>query len=295
MRTPEDLLASGLAVIDLAFDTPALYARKGKPKKKYAEWMLPLFSGGHDSTCACHVASRHPEFQGKVHHIDTGIGAKRTRRHVEETAAELEWKLKVYKSPETYEKFVRERGFPGPGRHHWVYVRLKDRCIRMMAARRRVVLVTGCRSQESIRRMGHVEPLKIGEVVGDVVKEKNRYWSAPCHDWSGEEQNAYMDYFDLPRNPLKLKLGMSGECLCGAFAAPGELDRIRVHVPDVAAEIDRLTKIALECGTHAVWGTRPPKQEKGKIKVPRTGPLCQGCDYKAVTIGIEFESVSSQK
>lgn len=299
MKTPPELLASGLAVIDRGFATGVIHYRnggRGKPRKEvalFANAMAPLFSGGHDSTCACHVASQHPNFDGTVHHIDTGIGSTRTRAHVEDTAKSLGWKLKVHKSPETYEKFVRDRGFPGPGRHQWVYVRLKDRCVRMIVNRRRVALITGCRSQESVRRMGHVEPIKIGEPFIDKktglekVDRKNRYWVAPCHDWSSEEQAAYMEEFDLPKNPVKLSLGMSGECFCGAFASPGEIERIRHHVPDVAAEIDRLAAVARECGKHDVWGTRPPGSRKG-LEVARTGPLCSSCDLKAANAGVVF-------
>lgn len=277
-RATDELLASGLAVIDSAFAAGAVR-------------MAPLFSGGHDSTCAVHVASRHPRFDGRVYHINTGIGAAATRRHVESVCREFGWELVVHRSAYTYERFIRERGFPGPGRHHWTYVRLKDRCVRVITAGRdRIALITGCRSQESVRRMGNVEPLKIGEKrKNGKVTDLKRAWVAPCHDWSADEQAAYMDEFDLPRNPVKLSLGMSGECFCGAFASPGELDRIRVHAPDVAAEIDRLAIIAKCCGVPDKWGQRPPSQRKGVVAVS-SGPLCSACDLKAAAAGIEFKA-----
>ena len=277
VRSPDALLASGLAVIDSAFAAGAVA-------------MVPLLSGGHDSISACHVASLHPRFGGDVYHIDTGIGSKATRAFVESTCRELGWRLSVFKSPSTYEKFVRERGFPGPGRHHWIYVRIKERCIRQMTAgRERRALITGCRKEESTRRMGTVEPLKIGEVRPKTgkVTDKKRAWTAPCHDWSDREQRDYMDEHDLPRNPLKEKLGMSGECFCGAFAMPNEIELVRRHAPDVAAEIDRLTAIARECGKHAVWGTRPPREKKGLVMV-KTGELCNGCGRRAASAGLLF-------
>lgn len=283
MRHPEELLASGLRVI--------ASARAYNPGP-----MIPLYSSGHDSLCACHVASKSDWFRGTVNIIDTGIGSAASHAHARQVCRELGWELKVWKSSETYEKFVRERGFPGPGRHHWIYVRIKERCVRMMTRRRgRVALITGCRSQESVRRMGHVEPVKLGEwetrrcpdgTERRVRVNKNRVWVAPCHDWSSEEQAAYMDYHDLPRNPVKVALGMSGECFCGAFASPGELDRIRRHCPDVAAEIDRLAVIARECGRHDKWGTRPPK-ETG-IVAAQSGELCSSCDLRARAAGIVF-------
>ena len=297
VRHPEELLASALKVLDAAFDCEIRKPVRGKPNcylslRPYA--IAPLFSGGHDSSCAVHVASRHPRFAGVVHHIDTGIGSKRTREHVERVCRDFGWGLKVYKSKSTYETFVRQRGFPGPGMHQRAYIRLKDRCVEDIVRGKLIVLVTGCRSQESVRRMGHVEPVKWGEWANNAKtgqKERikiNRVWSAPCHDWSSEEQRAYMEHFDIPENPVKMTLGMSGECLCGSFAQPGELERVRRHCPDVAAEIDRLAVIARQCGKHDKWGTRPPT-EKGVVAV-ESGPLCSSCDLRAKAAGIVFKS-----
>ncbi len=140
--------------------------------------------------------------------------------------------------------------------------------------------------------MGSVEPLKIGEQSPKTgrVSNKYRYWVAPCHDWSNEDQREFMDEHDLPRtNPIKESpIGMSGECFCGAFAKPGEIDMIRKYAPDVAMEIDRLKLIAIECGKHSVWGTRPDRK-KG-IVVAQTGPLCNSCDVRAMAAGIIIDS-----
>ena len=114
MRDADELTASALAVLDRAYISGAYQMRV-------------LFSGGHDSLCAAHLASQHRAFNGEVHHINTGIGAAYTREFVERVATKYGWKLIVWKSDETYEKFIRARGFPGPGRHGWVYNRLKDR------------------------------------------------------------------------------------------------------------------------------------------------------------------------
>lgn len=295
-REPEELLASALAVIDqaFAFEIEVYSGKRWYPTVHHAARMRLLFSGGHDSTCACHVASQHPKFDGSVNHINTGIGSRRTAVHVLDTAKELGWNINIWKSPATYEKYVSKIGFPGPGSHNWVYHWLKDRCVGMMVKSNYTALITGCRSQESVRRMGNVEPIKWGETKTNTETgqpermKKNRIWVSPCHDWSSEEQSAYMEYFDLPKNPVKIALGMSGECFCGAFASPGEYERIRYHCPDVADEIDRLAVIAKECGTPGKWGTRPSK-DKGVIAV-ESGPLCSSCDLRAKAAGIEFTS-----
>jgi len=98
-----------------------------------------------------------------------------------------------------------------------------------------------------------------------------------------------MDAFGLPRNPIKMSpLATTGECFGGAFARPGELEMIRQVCPDVAAEIDRLTKLAAP-GKGCEWGKRQ-KNEKGLIMV-ETGPLCSSCDLKAAASGLLFEDM----
>lgn len=240
----------------------------------------PLFSGGHDSLVATHIAAQHPRFAGRVHHIDTGIGAAYTRRFVESVCDAQGWELVVHKSNRSYEWFISRFGFPGPGFHALVYRYLKERCADKLSAKRKSksVFVNGARSQESTRRMGHC-----GDIV---VRDRNRkqIWTAVCHDWSKAEQQLYMDEFGLPTNKLKIAVGMSGECFCGAFAQPGEIDLIRQHAPDVAKEIDRLALIARGCGTHDQWGTRPPKD--CKLNLAETGPMCSSCDQRAMASGI---------
>lgn len=272
MRTVEQLESSALEVLDRA------YYKHGAYK------MAPLFSGGHDSLCACYLASQHRGFAGVVHHIDTGIGARYTREFVERVCSKFGWQLKVWKSLDTYEKLIRGFGFPGPGAHYLSYIMLKERCVvSITKGKNKVMLVNGARSQESTRRMGNVAAIQVGDVrtnkkTGETRRiNLKRIWTAPCHDWSKAEQQHYMDECGLPINKLKLALGMSGECFCGAFASPGELDRIRQFAPDVAAEIDRLAAIAAQHGKPCRWGERPA----GKIEVAETGPLCTSCDYRA--------------
>ena len=44
-----------------------------------------MFSGGHDSICAVHMAAQRPEFTAAVH-INTGIGIEQTREFVRRRA-----------------------------------------------------------------------------------------------------------------------------------------------------------------------------------------------------------------
>jgi 3'-phosphoadenosine 5'-phosphosulfate sulfotransferase (PAPS reductase)/FAD synthetase len=245
--------------------------------------MAPLLSGGHDSICAVHIASQSRWFDGRVNHIDTGIGAAYTRTFVENVCARFGWKLCVWKSSRSFEWFVSRFGFPGPGMHGTVYNILKDRCVdKITRGRKRVALVNGARSQESVRRMGHVEAIHLEP------RRPKRVWVAPCHDWSKSEQQTYMDEFGLPINRIKVAVGLSGECFCGAFAQPGEIDLIGRHAPDVATEINRLSAIALESQKPCQWGTRP----NGRTRIAKTGPMCSGCDQRAAASGIVVEECS---
>lgn len=279
-RHPDDLLKDALAVID-------------RVCVEHSVWgLVPLFSGGHDSYCACYVASKHKRFKGEVFHIDTGIGSEKTKRFVQQVCDDEGWRLRVYKSTnpnDSYEALIRRAGFPGPSMHGTCYQRLKDRSVDKITSCRsklilsRWALVTGCRSAESTRRMGHVEPIKTDP------RTQSRVWVAPLHDWTGEDQTTFMNYHRLDRNPVKMSpLAMSGECFCGAFARPDEYELVKQFVPDVAAEIDRLSHIAKKCGKHSTWGTRPPKDGETGLVISETGPLCNSCDLKMASMGVKI-------
>lgn len=120
-----------------------------------------LFSGGHDSLVATHVASHHPMFRGVIH-IDTGTGLRETREFVEKTCEEQGWELIVIKAHLPFESYLVKLGFPGPGMHHYIYTRLKDRPLRYLLGqlksefgagrKHHFILASGVRKDESDRR-----------------------------------------------------------------------------------------------------------------------------------------------
>ena len=182
-----------------------------------------LFSGGHDSLCATHIAMSHPLCNDVVH-INTGIGVEVTRQFVRDVCKAQGWNLIEIRAKEDcgqdYEHLVMEQGFPGPFHHRKMYNRLKERCLNYLRRHYttkpdRFGLITGVRSEESSRRMRHVERIQ---------REGRRVWVAVCHDWNKQRQSDYMNKHNLPRNPVKDKMCMSGECLCGAFAQKNELN-----------------------------------------------------------------------
>lgn len=236
-----------------------------------------LFSGGHDSVTATTVASLHPKFTSAVH-INTGIGVARTRQYVRETCALKGWTLAEYEAaknvngkgkpdPQIYRELVMKLGFPGPHGHGMMYARLKERCLRMLQREwkaignkkrpRRVMYISGCRSEESMRRMANTKEVQI---------DGQRIWCAPIHDWSKEDCHALMEHCSVPRNPVVDLIHKSGECLCGAFAQKGELEELKLH-PETRPAYDELVAIqadVIAAGLPWGWEDAPPAwyQEK---------------------------------
>lgn len=227
-----------------------------------------LISGGNDSMVLYDVCR---DWVDGIVHINTGIGIPQTNEFVREVVGP---DLIELHPPVAYDDLVLDPklfgGFPGPASHHFVYARLKERCVRRLLADHRAkkgerfLLLTGIRNDESHRRMGYGD--HINRLGGQV-------WVNPLLRWSNSLMVEYRVSRDLPVNEVTRHLHMSGECLCGAFARPGELEEIRLFYPDVAARIDALADQARQAGLPAcVWGERPP--ERG---APPAGPLCQNC------------------
>jgi 3'-phosphoadenosine 5'-phosphosulfate sulfotransferase (PAPS reductase)/FAD synthetase len=190
--------------------------------------------------------------------------------------------------PRDYRSIVLEFGFPGPGFHGLPYARLKDRCIQKLVSEKRqgkpgrVLFLTGCRRQESSRRMGNAK------VIDDSRKKDGMIWAAPIVNWSGRDKHDYMDRHNLTRNPVYDFLCMSGECLCGAFAAPGEFAQLEMFYPHVARQIRELEAEAQEAGVHAQWGARPPrKPDPNQADLEDyAGPMCWSCAAKQEKAGV---------
>jgi hypothetical protein len=93
--------------------------------------------------------------------------------------------------------------------------------------------------------------------------------------WTKLDMNTYrLMSGDVPLNEASVKLHMSGECLCGAYAGPGELEEIRFWYPDTAAEIDALEADARAAGIpepFCRWG-------HGQGKPSAVGRMCSSCD-----------------
>lgn len=239
-----------------------------------------LFSGGNDSTVLAHMMRERATYFG---HANTGIGIEATRQFVRDWSQKWDRPLMERHPPagSTYRDIVLSEGFPGPGKHWKMYQRLKLRCIEQMQAEliggkrwsysRRVLLLAGRRVQESKRREQRDIP--------QVERHKSAVWCSPLRNWTALDLNDYRRRFpDCPRNPVADFLHMSGECLCGSFAKPGELDEIGLWHPEVRAEIEALEVEATAAGIPAPrnrwgWGA----YRRALRHAPRTGAMCSSC------------------
>ena len=234
-----------------------------------AAWCV-LYSGGNDSTVLTHLVRDRVDY---AVHANTTIGIEDTRQFVRDTCAQWGLELIERRAPQSYRELVLERGFPGPAMHFKMYQRLKERALDQVRSelithnrRERVMFIAGRRRDESQRRKN----IPLFERDGSAI------WASPLAMWTKLDMNTYrLMQGDVPVNPVSENLHMSGECLCGAYAKPDELEEVRFWYPGVADEIDMLMAEVRAAGHKApfdTWG-------HGEGKAPeRVGRLCSSCD-----------------
>jgi 3'-phosphoadenosine 5'-phosphosulfate sulfotransferase (PAPS reductase)/FAD synthetase len=265
-----------------------------------AEHVLGLFSGGGDSSILAHL------MRERVHafaHIDTGIAVPATLRYVEAVSAEWQVPLRVVRADDSYDDLVlgqvkaktKDRavwvGFPGPPGHYVMYVRLKERALdklrRDLIGPRgksgQVVFLAGMRWGESDRRFRNAaETDRWGAVTwcspivywtdGHVAEYRARYM---CHQNHEHAPHRLCRPGALPLSEVTEHLHMSGDCLCGAYAKPGELAQIELFYPEVAQRIRALERRAEAAGVERCrWGAG---KQRGEPAAPAPGRLCSSC------------------
>lgn len=274
--TPEQRETRVWALIDQAFgiiDMAEEALANGRTRKA----TCLLWSGGKDSNTLAHLM-RH-----RATHVvmaNTGIGIEQTRQFVRTQAAAWGLPLIEKHPPQSYRELVIERGFPGPGMHWKMYQRLKERCFD--AARRDLgiansrseyaLFIAGRRREESERR----EDVPAFEADGSVI------WVSPMVMWTSLDLNTYRTMMDkrdrepVPHNEVTALIHMSGECLCGAFAHPGEREEIAAWFPDWHREMVALEDEVARAGIGEPlcqwgWGS------KWDGPLPKSGRLCGTC------------------
>ena len=195
--------------------------------------------------------------------IRTGIAAPDWFPCIQKSCHQYGWPLEVYTTTADYDALVRQYGFPGPGLHGIFMNYLKGRAIReFKKAHPAACLASGVRKDESARRFRQTREWSIFEGVP--------VW-APIWNWTTKETWQYFNDHGFVRSPAYAVLCISGDCLCGAFASPGEREMIASVYPHENA---RLNRLEIECGS--IWGARAAKSRAKR----QTSIVCTDCDKR---------------
>ncbi|MER5916507.1 phosphoadenosine phosphosulfate reductase family protein [Streptomyces sp. NPDC001982] len=263
-----------------------------------------LFSGGNDSVVVNHLFRHRVD---AIAHINTGTGIPETTQHVRDVVAAWGLRLHELHPRHSYRDLVLGnvlatrgknigrpvwKGFPGPAGHSVMYRRLKDEPLQRLRGQiigkrgrsRNVVYLGGMRWAETDRRFRNAE---------EVDREGALIWVSPIVHWTDAHMREYRARHRctlphqhaehllctpnaLPLNEVTVHLHMSGECLCGAFAKPGELDEIEYFYPHAAKPHRELEREVEAAGlTACKWGQRPPGPRSRRRPA---GRLCAKCD-----------------
>jgi 3'-phosphoadenosine 5'-phosphosulfate sulfotransferase (PAPS reductase)/FAD synthetase len=237
--------------------------------------VFALFSGGNDSTVLVSWARMQigRRLDAAVF-IDTGTALPGVREFVHDFCDLRRIPLLVYQADDEYDRMVRQHGFPGPAGHRFAYVRLKERQIDALVRdhkrdrRDRIMLLTGVRRAESLRRMGTTRPVR---------RDGAQVWVAPLVDWTDADMRAFRSRYDLPQSDVAALIHRSGECNCGAYAAPGERDMLRSLYPMWWEQ----RMAPLELATGRVWGERGGGISREHLppgfRNDPPGPMCTDC------------------
>ena len=207
---------------------------------------------------------------------DTTIAAPETLKnceYVSKDVYDLKWICKAppyggdKENSNTYFEVVKKHGFPGktPSVHSWMYRYLKDHTvggiissIRKRKRNRNIVIISGARKHESVRRMGTSK---------DVTVNGSNIWVNICNEWTNSEVNAFAMDNDLDRlrSPISKSIGVSGECFCGCYAKKGELTELKYASPSTYEKIQNIHKWLKE-NTDKDWGWESGPSEKYQLE-----------------------------
>lgn len=266
-----------------------------------------LFSGGEDSIVVNHLMRDRVD---AVIHINTGTGIRATTQYVRDVVPTWSRDLAELRPAVSFADLVMGRviattgehagrravwrGFPGPRGHQVMYRRLKDEPLQRFrreqvgknGRRDKIVFLGGMRWAETARRFRNAEEIdRDGAIV----------WVSPIVHWTNAHMREYRNRHRcnmshdhaqhrlctpdaLPLNEVTAVLHMSGECLCGAYAKPGELAEIETWYPQDVAPLRALEAEARAAGIEAcTWGVAPPGCERSRGNLGPAGRMCRNC------------------
>jgi 3'-phosphoadenosine 5'-phosphosulfate sulfotransferase (PAPS reductase)/FAD synthetase len=271
-------------------------------KKDYNPYAVIVgLTTGKDSNVALKLATMFFDVNAAFT-CDTTIAAPETMMNCQKVAEDvygLNWICRqppyrgVKQNPDTYFEIVKQHGFPGKTKtaHNWMYRWLKDHTvnaiissIRQRKRNRPIVIISGARRHESVRRMGTSK---------DVTIDGSNIWVNICNDWTDSEVYAFSRDNNLERlrSPVSRMIGMSGECFCGCYAGKGELAEIKLASPSTYEKLMFIQNWMKE-NTNMHWGYEeaPPKglkmEKEGQMNMFSNMIMCSTCMNNP--IGKEF-------
>jgi hypothetical protein len=183
-----------------------------------------------------------------------------------------------------FEDYVKRKGFfgRGVGAHQFSYHILKSQPFQTCLSKnivkrqrgRKLILLNGVRIEESDNRADNFAD-------NPYTYRHNQIWVNIIHWWSKKECLELLDSENIPRSPVAIALGRSGECNCGTVQT--EADRILAskYDPEWGEWMKRLRKFAI--GKFG-WdiGQNPDKKMLEEIKQQNKKtsdfmPMCVGC------------------
>lgn len=275
-----------------------------------------LCSGGYDSLVASHISDQMIRcgqtrgywgaLQPQLVYINTKIGIEANRQFVLHYANRYfgDDRFTECVTPESYEQYCFRHGFPGPSAHRWMYIRLKERCIKQLVRdstyhmdknvfhavlnelHRFHPLVQHFLVEQilaSMRKALEARKERIMFLTGARKQESARrarhvepiqrrgreIWVSPLADWSKQEVMDAWQRSRLPRNEVADLLHRSKDCLCGAFASKDELEQIKLWFPQEGAYLEDLQRRVMAAGFPWKWGESPPAWwKKGQLAWP---------------------------
>lgn len=220
----------GMFFYDSAFDDSPEGIIRTMSEDHHRTKFYATVSGGKDSIGVAHYLDTMGLLESVVH-VRTGIGFTATTEFVKDYCKEMKWPLEIIepKPKYTYASLCLEYGFPGPGSHKAVMGVLKFAPMRDFIKRRGQnkthVMVSGVRRWESDRRKyNYPRP---------IVHNSSLWFACPFFFKTDEEVYKYKVEHGLKTTPIHDRIGMSGECMCGAFASRHE----KLMIPDIETRL----------------------------------------------------------
>lgn len=229
-----------------------------------------LFSGGKDSFATAKTLQLEGKLLGVVL-LDTGIAVPDWEENVTALAHFHGFPVEIYRTPVRYEWLVWKYGFPGPAGHMFAMNYLKGRAVReFKKAHPGKALASGVRKYESDRRA--INAKEVGLFEGVTIY-------APIYDWTTAQTWAFCRQHGYERPESYIKLGVSGDCLCGAYARSHERDALKQFYPTVYERICNLEAASTHHPTRCRWGWAGKGPE---TKTTEEAVICVECSQSRI-------------